>query len=140
LREFVLNYRHPDPRRMWTGGAERQSMDRIRWIRWNPGMGSFLRALGMKNNENEKPHHRIHRIQPEANHPPEAKAPAREVHRNPPTRGQPPTRSKSNRPGGPPKPARPSPQVPANGMCPKVACIPETGATIRRQGALRSHA
>ena len=55
------NYRHPDPRRMWTGGAERQSVDRIRWIRGNPrdpldpGMGSFLRLLGMKNNENEHP-------------------------------------------------------------------------------------
>ena len=27
------NYRHPDPRRMWMGGAEQQSVDRIRWIR-----------------------------------------------------------------------------------------------------------
>ncbi len=140
-----MNSRHPDPRRVLgrcrAAVRGQDPLDPVDPLDpRDPGMGSFLRVLGMKNNENEKPHHRIHRIQPEANHQPEAKAPAREVHRNPPTRGQPPTRSKSNRPGGPPKPARPSPQVPANGMCSKVACIPETGATIRRQGALRSHA
>ncbi len=50
---------------MWTGGAERQSVDRIRWIRGNPrdpldpGMGSFLRLLGMKNNENESPNSKL---------------------------------------------------------------------------------
>ena len=38
---------------MWTGGAERQSVDRIRWIRGNPGMGSFLRVLGITDNEHE---------------------------------------------------------------------------------------
>ena len=43
---------------MWTGGAERQSVDRIRWIRWirgNSGMEPFFRVLGIQNNENENP-------------------------------------------------------------------------------------
>ena len=33
LREFVLNSRHPDPRRAWKGGAKPQVVDEIVGIR-----------------------------------------------------------------------------------------------------------
>ena len=40
-----MNSRHPYPRRVRTGGPEQQSADGIRGIRWirrDPGMGSFF--------------------------------------------------------------------------------------------------
>ncbi len=60
LRELVRTHVILTPGACW-GGAELQSVDQIPgirgipWIRGNPGMGSFLRVLGMKNNENENP-------------------------------------------------------------------------------------
>ena len=38
LREFVLNSRHPEPRRAWKGGPEEGLRDTIRWIRWIRGI------------------------------------------------------------------------------------------------------
>ena len=37
LREFVLNSRHPDPRRAWKGGAEPRVVDQIIGIPRDPG-------------------------------------------------------------------------------------------------------
>ena len=58
LRELVRTHVILAPGACW-GGAELQSVDQIPWIRGirgnprDPRMESFLRVLGIKNNQNE---------------------------------------------------------------------------------------
>ncbi len=61
LREFVVNSRHPSPRRVLgrCRAAVRGPDPRDPGDPLDPRMGSFLRLLGMKNNKNEKCHSRI---------------------------------------------------------------------------------
>ena len=46
LRESVLNYRHPSPRRGWKGGSERRLRDHIVKIRGNPGDPQMCPKVG----------------------------------------------------------------------------------------------
>ena len=47
MREFVLNYRHPGPGRVWKGGSEPRLRDRIRGIRGCVPKWGFVRS-GLK--------------------------------------------------------------------------------------------
>ena len=46
MREFVLNYRHPGPRRVWKGGSEPRLRDRINGIAGITGIAGIIGIRG----------------------------------------------------------------------------------------------